>query len=201
VILFTVAEHDNEDIREDLREMAGAKQNFESLNTAFLQLHNLFGLLTRLEEGTYSKKAGISYQQYLVLVVLESNKPPVNETVIANRLQRGLNTISLMIDRMEKGGLLVRRWSEHDRRRREITLTKQGKDALDRGLKVGVDLRKRLGREFTDKQLDDLTALASKLRDSVLQKLGHEVPSPDLDRAVRERVIRLYERAAARQAD
>jgi len=179
--------------------MAYGKRYIETLNTAFLQLHNLQGLLGKLEEGTYSLKAGVTYQQYLVLIVVEAGGPPVTETLIAKRLQRNLNTISMIVDRMEKKGLLVRRWSEVDRRQRQVELTKKGKDALNKGLKVGVELRKRLGQEFTENELKELTALVTKLRDRVFKELGQEVPPTPVGNAIRQQVMRLYEKASTRE--
>ena len=174
--------------------MATRKQSNESFNVAFLQLHNLMGLMTKLEEWTYYHKAQVTYQQYLILIVVESNKPPVSESVIAQRLQRNLNSISMIVDRMQKTGLLDRKWSEADRRKTEVKLTRKGKSMLERALKVGAELRQQLGSGFKAEELEELTVLVTKLRNRVFTALGQEVPSPEDDQAVSEQVIRVYKR-------
>jgi len=181
--------------------MASKKGCSQSLNTAFLQLHNLLGLLTNLEEGTYLRKAGTTYQQYLVLVVIESSDPPVAETIIARGLHRNLNTISMIVDRMEKKGLLVRKWSEVDRRKTEVKLTEEGKAVLSRALKVGAELRQRLGCVFTPKEVEELTTLVTKLGDRTLEELGQDVPPPPVGHAIRQRVIKVYEKGIRHTVD
>ena len=43
--------------------MATGKQSNKSFDVAFIQLHNLMGLMTKLDEWTYYHKAQITYQQ------------------------------------------------------------------------------------------------------------------------------------------
>jgi len=180
--------------------MASESRCNESFDTAFLQLHNLIGALTKLEERAYLHKAGITYQQYLILIAVESNGPKIHESVIAKQVLRNLNTVSMIVDRMEKNGLLERNWSEVDRRKAEVKLTKKGKEALRRALKVGAELKQHLGCRFTSEEIEQLTELVNKLKGGVFQELDQEVPPPDLERAMKQRVIRLHENAPAVQA-
>ena len=69
---------------------------------------------------------GITYPQYLVLLVLwEKDNQPVND--IAHRLLLETNTVTPLLQRMEKGGLLTRRKGEKDARQMIVSLTKKGK--------------------------------------------------------------------------
>lgn len=71
-------------------------------------------------------KLGITYPQYLVLMVLwENDNQPVNE--IAHRLKLETNTITPVLQRMEKQGIVVRTRGMVDSRQRIVSLTKEGR--------------------------------------------------------------------------
>lgn len=69
---------------------------------------------------------GITYPQYLVLMVLwENDVQPVND--IAHRLLLETNTVTPLLQRMEKQGLVCRKKGEHDRRQQIVSLTEKGR--------------------------------------------------------------------------
>lgn len=68
---------------------------------------------------------GITYPQYLVLMVLwEKDSQPVND--IAHRLMLETNTVTPLLQRMEKQGLIIRKKGELDKRQQIVTLTEKG---------------------------------------------------------------------------
>ncbi len=174
--------------------MARQKQFRESSHEAFLLLHNMQGLLTRLEETTYSTRAGISFQQYLILITIEASEPPVNQTTVAKAIQRNLNSISMIIDRMEKLGLVTRERSKDDRRETHLTLTAQGRKKLAKAIEVGADLGERLGSALTDQELQESMRLMTKLRNQVLKEMGREPIALASERPVRKRVLDVLKR-------
>jgi DNA-binding MarR family transcriptional regulator len=71
-------------------------------------------------------KLGITYPQYLVLMVLwETDKISVNE--ISKKLILNTNTITPLLKRMETQGIIERHRSENDERKVIVTLTPKGK--------------------------------------------------------------------------
>ncbi len=71
-------------------------------------------------------KLGITYPQYLVLMVLwEQDKQPVND--IAHRLHLETNTVTPLLQRMEKLGIVVRQRGEEDKRQQIVSLTDKGR--------------------------------------------------------------------------
>jgi DNA-binding MarR family transcriptional regulator len=73
----------------------------------------------------FLNKLGVTYPQYLVLVVLwENDKMSVGELAVA--LQMDLGSVSSMLKRMEKKGLLVRGRDPKDERRVFISLSRTG---------------------------------------------------------------------------
>ncbi|WP_033149253.1 MarR family winged helix-turn-helix transcriptional regulator [Prevotella sp. P6B1] len=69
---------------------------------------------------------GITYPQYLVLMVLwEQDGQPVND--IAHRLLLETNTVTPLLQRMEKLGIVVRQRGKEDKRQQIVSLTEKGK--------------------------------------------------------------------------
>ncbi len=82
----------------------------------------------------YFEPLGITYPQYLVLMVLwETDRQPVN--TIAKRLCLETNTITPLLQRMEQQGLVTRVKGKEDSRQRIVCLTDNGK-ALEEQAKV-----------------------------------------------------------------
>ena len=82
----------------------------------------------RLTMGAYHPyldPLGITYPQYIVLLVLwEQDKQPVND--IAHKLFLETNTVTPLLQRMEKAGLVKRTKGKEDTRQRIVSLTKKG---------------------------------------------------------------------------
>ena len=93
---------------------------------------------SRLVTQTYKPfldRLGITYPQYLVLMVLwETDELPVND--IAKRLALETNTVTPLIQRMEKMGLVIRTKGIVDTRQRIVSLTKEGKAMEKEAAKV-----------------------------------------------------------------
>lgn len=83
-------------------------------------------LITK-EYQPYLEKIGITYPQYLVLLVLwEQDKMPVND--IAKKLILKTNTLTPLVKRMQEMGLVERVKSTSDERKVLVCLTKKGID-------------------------------------------------------------------------
>lgn len=83
----------------------------------------------RLTMGVYHPyldPLGITYPQYLVLLVLwEQDRQPVCE--IAKKLMLDTNTVTPLLQRMEKSELINRTRGKEDSRQRIVSLTEKGK--------------------------------------------------------------------------
>ncbi len=83
----------------------------------------------RLTMGVYHPyldPLGITYPQYLVLLVLwERDKQPVCD--IAKKMMLDTNTVTPLLQRMEKSGLINRTRGKEDSRQRIVSLTEKGK--------------------------------------------------------------------------
>lgn len=83
----------------------------------------------RLIQQAYTpllNQLGITYPQYLVLMVLwEQDAQPVND--IAHRLVLETNTVTPLLQRMEKQGIVVRKRGKEDKRQQIVSLTEKGR--------------------------------------------------------------------------
>ncbi len=79
------------------------------------------------EYQPHLEKLGITYPQYLVLMILwETDSIAVSE--ITRRLILNTNTITPVLKRMEAQGIITRQRSKEDERKVIVTLTPKGKE-------------------------------------------------------------------------
>ena len=106
------------------------KPEFLLENQLCFRLYTASRLLTQAYHPLLSVH-GLTYPQYLVLLVLwEKDAQPVND--IAKRLYLETNTVTPLIQRMEKGNILTRTKGTKDARQMIVKLTKKGKRLQDK---------------------------------------------------------------------
>ena len=142
---------------------------------AELQLDNqiCFRLYTaaRLVIQAYTpmlNELGITYPQYLVLMVLwEKDNQPVND--IAHRLLLETNTVTPLLQRMEKLGIVSRKKGEQDKRQQIVSLTEKGKAMEEQAYN---SIPKAMGEKLSGcpLQMEDYEHLAQEL-DSMIETL------------------------------
>lgn len=102
------------------------KEEFKLDKQLCFRLYTASRLITQAYHPMLSEQ-GITYPQYLVLLVLwEKDGQPVND--IAKRLFLETNTVTPMLQRMEKDGILQRVKGQKDARQMIVSLTRKGKD-------------------------------------------------------------------------
>ena len=91
----------------------------------------------------YLDELGITYPQYLVLMVLwEHVSMSVN--AISKKLLLNTNTVTPLLKRMEAQGLLIRERSKDDERRVDVRLSKTGRSLEEKAAEIPVKLSKGL---------------------------------------------------------
>ena len=145
---------------------------------AELQLDNqiCFRLYTasRLVTQAYTpilNTLGITYPQYLVLMVLwEKDCQPVND--IAHRLTLETNTVTPLLQRMEKLGIVTRKKGEQDKRQQIVSLTEKGREMEEQAYNL---IPAGMGETLKacPLQIEDYTHLASEL-DMIIDTLKNK---------------------------
>lgn len=102
------------------------EEAFKLDNQICFRLYTASRLLTQAYHPLLSAQ-GITYPQYLVLLVLwEKDRQPVND--IAKRLYLETNTVTPLLQRMEKEGLITRQKGTADARQTIVSLTEKGSE-------------------------------------------------------------------------
>lgn len=106
------------------------REEFRLDNQLCFRLYTASRLLTQAYNPLLSQY-GLTYPQYLVLLVLwEKDEQPVND--IAKRLFLETNTVTPLLQRMEKEGLLTRTKGKKDARQMIVSLSWKGKSLQDK---------------------------------------------------------------------
>ena len=107
-------------------------------------------------------KLGITYPQYLVLMVLwEKDGISVNE--ITEKLILNTNTVTPLLKRMEAMQLITRTPSTVDQRKIIIQLTSQGWAMRESAAEIPLKLTNKLNLEVSDVQIAEALNLKNKL--------------------------------------
>ncbi len=126
-------------------------------------------LITR-EYQPYLDKLGITYPQYLVLLVLwETDGISVND--IAHKLILNTNTVTPLLKRMEAQGLIRRNRAQTDERKVIIELTAEGKKMKQQAVTIPHDLVKNLQADGVT--VDELVGLREQLN-TLIQQLSRK---------------------------
>lgn len=92
---------------------------------------------------------GITHPQYLVMLALwEQRQLSLNE--LAQLLSQEPSTLSPLVKRLEREGLVARVRSANDERRLEITLTEAGEALRERAVAVPGEMARRLGMSLEE---------------------------------------------------
>jgi DNA-binding MarR family transcriptional regulator len=117
---------------------------------------------------------GLTYPQYLVLLVLwQGDRLPVKD--LGERLALDSGTLTPLLKRLERQGLIERRRGEDDERVVRIHLTAAGRALRARARKIPMDLACRAGYDLSsERSMRDLV----RLRDE-LTALTHRLANPE----------------------
>ena len=126
-------------------------------------------LITR-EYQPFLDRLGITYPQYLVLMILwEEDGVPVND--IAKKLILNTNTITPLLKRMEKDGIIRRKRSKEDERKVIVQLTAKGREMQEEASLIPEKLAGRLLQG--ELKTDDLIRLKEML-DSMIRSISKQ---------------------------
>jgi DNA-binding MarR family transcriptional regulator len=141
-------------------------------------LHRFWGVFHRASDLTERymdvlllKEVGITYQQFLVLMVIQGIGRRANVGDIAVQLDRTQNTISVLLERMKKDGLVRKIRNMSDRRMVRVAATEKGRLSLKKATDIGWIVFKELLVPLTEDEVSTLIVLLDKLESATKQKL------------------------------
>jgi DNA-binding MarR family transcriptional regulator len=152
--------------------------NSKSENTVlrlWLLLPRVGDALDRCQDLVFSRY-GITTEQWRVLACIKA-RGPLRPVEIASLLERAPNSMSMLVDRMVKAGLVRRTRDRKDRRAVIVSMTDKGKEAIEPAVPAGWEfMHKFLSRLSCDEQC----ALADMLETLKCELNGYVNPEMDM---------------------
>ncbi len=136
-------------------------------------LHRVGDVLMRCEDERFGKY-GLTSEQYGVLVTIKYIGKSARPTDIARRLARSPNSVSMIVDRMVKAGLVRRTRDRGDRRVVFVSITGMGEEALRPATAVGLEFIMRIMSALSVEDLSTLVRLLELVRHGALGCLDQE---------------------------
>ena len=168
----------------------------ESKNTIlrlWLLLHRVRDILALCEDSIFAEY-GLTTEQFAVLAAVKSRGGSLRPTDLASILERSPNSMSMLVDRMVKAGLVRRIRDRRDRRTVHVSLTTKGENALKPATPMGWEFIQKILSPISDK---DKHTLANLLETVKCELLGYLNPEVDMAEIIKNSVTNqpgLYER-------
>ena len=147
------------------------KFKFENLDKGvWVLLRQAYNLILKCEDRVFSEY-NLTTEQHAVLMTIKHISGPVRITDIARWLDRSVNSISMIIDRMVKAGLVRRVRDRKDRRTVFVTITSKAEKAYVPASVAGWDLIQEILSPLSDEDKLTLIRLLETLRDKTYDYL------------------------------
>jgi DNA-binding MarR family transcriptional regulator len=155
--------------------------NSESGNTVmklWLLMHRVHDALVLCEDSVFSEY-GLTMEQFGLLGTLKGSGSSLRPVDLALLLERSPNSVSMLVDRMVKAGLVKRTRDRKDRRTVNVALTSKGEKALGSAMPAGWEFIQQILSRLS---YEDKHALADLLETMKCEFLAYL--KPEVDRAV-----------------
>jgi len=139
--------------------------------------HRTCDWLRRCEDQVFGEY-NLTTEQYAVLSTIRYLDEPVRVTDIARWLERSTNSVSMIVDRMVKAGLLKRVRDRIDRREVHVTITSKGETALKPAVLAG---RQFIGKILSPISHEDRHTLLSLLETMKYEAFKYLHPGADIE--------------------
>jgi DNA-binding MarR family transcriptional regulator len=172
------------------------KFEFENLDKgAWILLRQAYNLVLRCEDRVFSEY-GLTTEQHAVLMAIKHISGPVRITDIARWLDRSVNSVSMIVDRMVKAGLVRRVRDRKDRRTVFVSMTSQAEKVYVLASVAGWGLIQEILSPLSDEDKRTLIRLLGMLRDKTYDYLGSEGVVEEVRRNEAENMARFMKQAA-----
>jgi DNA-binding MarR family transcriptional regulator len=169
------------------------KTIFEAESTVlklWRQVYQTYTLLKQCEDQIF-EEYGLTTEQYGVLVAIGYFGGPTKVTDIARWLERSTNSVSMIVDRMVKAGLVRRVRSTGDRRVVHVVNTSKGKTALKPASRASLEDIRKILLPISHEDRSTLLSLLGVLKYEILKYLDPEVDIKEVKRKELEQAANL----------
>jgi DNA-binding MarR family transcriptional regulator len=135
--------------------------------------HRTRDVLRNCEDKVFGRY-GLTAEQYGVLAVMEVLGGSVRVTDLARGLGRSANSVSMIVDRMVKAGLVRRGRDRGDRRTVRVSVTNKGDAAFRPATAAGLELIREITSPLSYEDKRTFVGLHETIRNKALQYLDPE---------------------------
>lgn len=146
----------------------------------WLLLHRVRDTINSCEDSIFSEY-GLTMEQFSVLYAIKSCNSHLRLAKLARLLERSPNTVSMLVDRMVKAGLVRRTRERIDRRAIRVSLTDKGKNAIELASPVGWEFIQQILSRLS---YNDKEALATMLEIVKCEAFTYLNPEVDMERVI-----------------
>jgi len=155
--------------------------NFEQENIVlrlWLLLRRVGDALMLCQDSVFSKY-GLTTEQWGVLTSIKS-RGPLRPTDLAALLERTPNSMSILIDRMLKAGLVRRTRDRKDRRVVTVSLTSKGEEVVEPAVIAGWEFIHEVLSPLSDNEQRDLTSMLETVKCELVGYLDPEMDMAEI---------------------
>ena len=146
------------------------------------QIYQTYTLLKQCEDKIL-EEYGLTTEQFAVLGTVDYFVGPTNVTDIARWLERSTNSISMIIDRMVKAGLVRRIRDKGDRRVVRVVNTSKGENALKPASRAMFEVMRKHMSSLSHEDKSTVLSLLGTLKYEILECLN---PGMDVEKMKRD---------------
>jgi DNA-binding MarR family transcriptional regulator len=135
---------------------------------AWMTLHQTSSSLARCEEKQFAS-LGLSPQQYAILMVVKFSPASPTLIQIADRIDRHVNGVTRVVERMEKSGLVTLVMNPEYRHAYSLVITAKGEKYYQNCARVSSTLVQKLLDGISDEDLNTLQEFLEKIRTNAIE--------------------------------
>ncbi|UCD22405.1 MAG: MarR family transcriptional regulator [Chloroflexota bacterium] len=155
--------------------------NIEQENTVlrlWLLLRRVGDTLVRCQDLVFGKY-GLTTEQWGLLTALKA-RGPLRPSDLADILERTPNSMSMLIDRMVKAGLVRRARDRKDRRVVTVFMTEKGKTAVEPAIPAGWEFIHEVLLPLSDDEQRDLADMLERVKWELVGYLEPEMDTAEI---------------------
>ena len=155
--------------------------------------HRTRALFKMCEDKIYSEY-NLTTEQYTVLAAIKHIGGTARPTDIAQWIGRSVNSVSMIVDRMVKAGLLKRVRDRGDRRVVNVSITNKAENALKPAIRAGWNFIQKVTSPLSNEDMHSFIKQHDTLRYEILKYLNPEANVDEMARNDDEQHANLMER-------
>ena len=116
---------------------------------------------------------GLTPEQFLLLDILW-NQGPMSQQSLANNMQKDKNSVTKLVDALEKKSFIARRKNPTDKRSNIIVLTPKGEQMKQEAKQFGISMLDKVLTGISEEELRNFLVTLDKLSENMSQPLAEE---------------------------